>query len=73
MAGRRGRHRDRQPVSAKPGLSIGVDLNRYGIPGGSIFLYGLTNNRAELSGDLIGDFQTVSNIDNGQVFRLFEA
>ena len=54
-------------------LTLGADLDRYGIPGGSLFLYGLANNKAELSGDLIGDSQVISNIENGQVYRLFEA
>ena len=54
-------------------VSIGVDLNRHGVPGGSLFFYGLANNKSELSSELIGDTQTVSNIDNGEVYRLFEA
>lgn len=29
-------------------LTLGVDLDRHGIPGGSLFLHGLTNNKSEL-------------------------
>lgn len=54
-------------------VSVGVDLNRHGVRGGSLFFYGLANNKSELSSELIGDTQTVSNIDNGEVYRLFEA
>lgn len=42
-------------------------------PGGTLFVYGLYNNAAELSGPVLGDAQTVSNIDGPQAFRLFEA
>ncbi len=49
------------------------DLSKSGLDGGTIFVYGLSNNRSELSGDIVGDLQTVSNIDNGEVYRLYEA
>jgi len=42
-------------------------------PGGTFFFYGLYNNAAELSAEVLGDTQTVSNIDAPQAFRLFEA
>ncbi len=49
------------------------DLSKSGLDGGTIFIYGLSNNKSELSGDIVGDLQTVSNIDNGEVYRLEEA
>lgn len=54
-------------------LTYGGNLDKYGLEGGSFFLYGLINNKSELSSDIIGDLQVVSNIDNGEVFRLYEA
>lgn len=41
--------------------------------GGTFFIYGLHNNGDELSADLIGDAQVISNIDNTAVNRLYEA
>lgn len=37
------------------------------------FVYGLYNNAATFSDTVVGDLQTVSNIDNAQNFRLYEA
>jgi hypothetical protein len=38
-------------------LSYGGSLDNYGLKGGAFFLYGLTNNKSELSSDIIGDLQ----------------
>lgn len=38
-----------------------------------VFVYGLYNNSATFSESVVGDLQTVSNIDNSQNFRLYEA
>lgn len=38
-----------------------------------LFVYGLYNNAATFSDNVVGDLQTVSNIDNAQNFRLYEA
>lgn len=38
-----------------------------------LFVYGLYNNAATFSENVVGDLQTVSNIDNAQNFRLYEA
>lgn len=38
-----------------------------------LFVYGLYNNAATFSESVVGDLQTVSNIDNAQNFRLYEA
>lgn len=54
-------------------VSLTADLNPYGIPGGTLFVYGLSNNKSVLSADLIGDAQVISNIDNGRVYRVMEA
>ncbi|MBL4800256.1 MAG: carbohydrate porin [Emcibacter sp.] len=54
-------------------LSLEGNLEHYGVKGGSFFLYGLITNKNELSSDLVGDLQVISNIDNGESFRLYEA
>jgi len=54
-------------------LSLDIDLSTFGVNNSSIYFQGLINNRAELSGDLVGDAQVISNIDNGEVYRLYEA
>ncbi len=54
-------------------LTFGGSLDEYDIEGGSFFLYGLATNKSELSSELVGDLQVISNIDNGEVFRLYEA
>ena len=54
-------------------IALEWDMSKSGLDGGTIFIYGLSNNRSELSGDIVGDLQTVSNIDNGEVYRLYEA
>lgn len=54
-------------------LTLEWDMSQSGLEGGTIFLYGLSNNKSELTGDLVGDMQTISNIDNGEVYRLYEA
>jgi len=38
-----------------------------------VFVYGLYNNAATFSENVVGDLQTISNIDNSQNFRLYEA
>lgn len=40
---------------------------------GMVYLHGLYNNGGVLSERRVGDAQVISNIDNGEVFRLFEA
>ena len=45
----------------------------FNIPGGTLFFYGLYNNNKTLSDTLIGDMQTVSNIDTTTATRLYEA
>lgn len=54
-------------------LTLEWDLSKSGLDGGTLFIYGLSNNKSELTGDIVGDLQTVSNIDNGEVYRLEEA
>ena len=54
-------------------VSLEWDMSKSGIEGGTLFLYGLANNKSELSADLVGDLQVVSNIDNGEVYRMLEA
>ena len=55
-------------------VTIEVDASRaLGWSGATIFLYGLYNNDATLSDELVGDVQTVSNIDTNRAVRLYEA
>lgn len=54
-------------------ITLEWDLSKSGIDGGTFFIYGLSTNKNELSGDIVGDVQAISNIDNGEVYRLFEA
>lgn len=54
-------------------LTLEWDLSKSGLDGGTIFIYGMSNNKSELTGDIVGDLQTVSNIDNGELYRLEEA
>ena len=54
-------------------LSLAIDLSAYGVKNSSVYFQGLSNNRTELSSDLVGDAQVISNIDNGEVYRLYEA
>lgn len=56
-------------------VTLALDGERLaGWRGGSIFLYGLYNNGASFSGDLVGDEQGVSNIETGAAaLRLYEA
>lgn len=56
-------------------VTLTVDGGRaMGWDGATIFLYGLYNNGASLTDELVGDLQTVSNIDAGsKAARLYEA
>lgn len=56
-------------------VTLAVDADRLiGWKDASFFAYGLYNNGRSLSGDLVGDLQTASNIDTGQrAVRLYEA
>tara|TARA_R110002167_G_scaffold6671_11_gene31402 strand:- start:2221 stop:2970 length:750 start_codon:yes stop_codon:yes gene_type:complete len=44
-----------------------------GVGDGVVFVYGIYNNSTEFSATLVGDSQTVSNIDSGEHFRIYEA
>ncbi|WP_176472903.1 carbohydrate porin [Sphingomonas lenta] len=56
-------------------VALTVDAERVaGWRGVTLFAYGLYNNGASLSGDLVGDAQIVSNIETGvRAARLYEA
>lgn len=54
-------------------LMMEADLSIAGLEDTTLFLYGLHTNAPEFSADLVGDAQVVSSIDNGEVFRLYEA
>ena len=56
-------------------LQVAIDADRLvGWHGARLFLYGIHNNGASLSGDLVGDAQGISNIEtNVRAARLFEA
>jgi len=56
-------------------LRITVDAERLvGWQGATLFVYGLYNNGRAFSGDLVGDAQTVSNIETGvRAARLYQA
>ena len=56
-------------------LQVAVDADRLvGWHGARLFLYGIYDNGASLSGDLVGDAQGISNIEtNIRAARLFEA
>ena len=56
-------------------VTLTVDADRaLGWKGATLFVYGLYNNGRALSGDLVGDAQTVSNIETGvRGARLYEA
>lgn len=55
-------------------VTLEVDAERaFGWSGATIFLYGLYNNDATLSDELVGDVQVVSNIDTDRAVRLYEA
>ena len=56
-------------------VTLTVDAERaLGWNGATLFVYGLYNNGRALSGDLVGDAQTVSNIETGvRAARLYEA
>lgn len=53
-------------------LMLTVDSRFFGVENGTFFAYGLHNNATTLSDTLVGDAQTVSNIDAQQHFRLEE-
>ena len=56
-------------------VTLTVDAERtLGWRGATLFVYGLYNNGHALSGDLVGDAQTVSNIETGvRAARLYQA
>lgn len=56
-------------------VTLTVDAERaLGWRGVTLFAYGLYNNGASFSGDLVGDTQTISNIETGaKAARLYEA
>jgi porin len=55
-------------------LTASIDAEQaFNIPGGTFFFYGLYNNDHTLSDTLVGDLQTVSNIDTTTAARLYEA
>lgn len=54
-------------------VTLEVDAARaFGLSGGTAFAYFLYNNSSTLSEPIVGDLQTVSNIDNSHVLRLYE-
>ena len=53
-------------------LMLTVDSRAFGVENGTFFAYGLYNNNTTLSDTLVGDAQTISNIDATQHFRLEE-
>ena len=53
-------------------LRLDADLGRLGWEGASFSVAGVYNNRSQLSGTLVGDFQGVSNIDVDGSPRLYE-
>lgn len=53
-------------------LMLTVDSRAFGVEDGTFFAYGLYNNNTTLSDTLVGDAQTISNIDATQHFRLEE-
>ena len=56
-------------------LQLAIDLDQtVGWTGAQLFLYGLYNNGNSVSGDSVGDFQGISNIETGvEALRLYEA
>lgn len=53
--------------------SVTADLETMlGWSGATFFAYGLANNDASFTGAHVGDLQTVSNIDNTGMYRLYE-
>ncbi len=55
-------------------LTMEVDMEKVaGIPGGTLFLYGLANSGSDFSGATVGDSQVISNIDAERALRLYEA
>ena len=56
-------------------VTLTIDAGRLiGWHGATLFVYGLYNNGHALSGDLVGDAQTVSNIETGiRAARLYQA
>lgn len=54
-------------------LTLEIDAaEAWGRQGGTAFVHVLYNNSKTLSGNIVGDAQTVSNIDNDHVIRLYE-
>ncbi len=54
-------------------LQLEIDTEEaFSLPGGTFFAYGLYNNGQELSAEVVGDSQVVSNIDAPHAIRLFE-
>lgn len=54
-------------------LTLTVDTEKAGWwGGGTFFVYSLNNHGGDFSGELVGDLQTVSNIEAGDHWRLYE-
>ena len=54
-------------------LTLSIDTGKaFNIPGGTLFAYGLYNNKTTFSDVDIGDSQTVSNIDTRGTLHLYE-
>ena len=54
-------------------VTLEIDTEKaFGLTGGTFFAYGLYNNDATLSEDVVGDSQVLSNIDTPEAFRMFE-
>ncbi|TNE65679.1 MAG: carbohydrate porin [Alphaproteobacteria bacterium] len=55
-------------------LTLAVDADAaFGLADTEFFFYGLYNNNNSFTEAIVGDAQTVSNIDTGRAFRLYEA
>ncbi len=54
-------------------LMLTVPSEVFGYHGGTLFGYVLYNNKSTFSGPVVGDLQVVSNIDNEDNVRVFEA
>ncbi len=54
-------------------LMLTVPSDVFGYHGGTLFGYVLYNNKSTFSGPVVGDLQVVSNIDNEDNVRVFEA
>jgi len=52
-------------------ITAKFDAEYFGLQDGTFYIYGLINNAKELN-PIVGDLQVTSNIDNGEVFRIYE-